>query len=444
MKSIVLTATMVILLVSVSSAPASSLTDRIEWIDQFGTPGFDLAGDVATDDSFTYVTGRVGFGALPGEVSAGGVDSFVRKYTPEGITVWTRQFGTAGFDGITKVVEQDGMVYLAGATTGIFPGQIQAGVVDMFVAAFDTDGNPLFTRQWGTTGFDRPVAVTADAFGVYVLGLTTGTFPGEVNEGGVDLFLASLTFEGDIVWARQFGTAEDDPAIFSLGGIAVDDSGIYASSSVAAALPGQTALGNPDAFVAKFDHDGTLLWTDQFGTRCTDLGTGLTLHDGYLTVVGSSGGDLVGGSPSARCTQQDPFTFFSAFVQLREPDGSVLWTRQFEGNGLIEGNRFSLPIDVASDADGIFLASEFLRPPTPDTLDPSCPITGTQEDTLVRAYDFAGNEQWTQIIGSTGRDNPGGISLLAESVQVVGSTDCVLAGEMNAGSVDAFVLQFTK
>lgn len=447
MLRFVLTVSFLTLLPPLSSASGSSLTDRIEWTEQFGTPGFDIGGDATADDAFGYVTGSVPL-ALPGQVHAGFTDVYVRKYATDGSIAWTRQLGTAGFDQRGRVVEQDGTLYLAGWTDDTFPGQIKTGILDIFFAAFDTDGNHIYTRQWGTAGFDLPLGIAADALGVYVFGLTTGTFPGEVSQGSADFFLARLTFGGDVAWVRQFGTSAFDPAFFLLGGVAVDDTGIYVSSAVAGVLPGQLALGNDDAFVAKFLHDGTLLWTDQFGTGCSDLGTGVAVHDGYVSVVGTSLGDLTG-SPSAKC-RQPPEAFRNqgaaarAFVQLRNPDGEVLWTRQFEGNGFVEGNRFSLPIDVAADADGIFVASEFARPPTPDTLQTDCPITGGQEDTHIRAYDFDGSEQWTQVIGSTGRDTPGGIALLAESVQVVGTTDCALAGEMNAGLNDAFVIQVAK
>ena len=58
---------------------------NVSWIRQFGTSGFDDALDIIADSNHIYVTGRVGFDlALPGQTSAGNIDTFVRKYDAAG------------------------------------------------------------------------------------------------------------------------------------------------------------------------------------------------------------------------------------------------------------------------------------------------------------------------------------------------------------------------
>ena len=80
------------------------------WTRQFTGPSFSLSGDptatdlsVAADASGVYLAGRTGPIALPGQVNAGGGDAFVRKYNPNGIELWTRQFGSAASDGAFSV-----------------------------------------------------------------------------------------------------------------------------------------------------------------------------------------------------------------------------------------------------------------------------------------------------------------------------------------------------
>src|SRR3989304_644994 len=59
----------------------------VDWTRQFGTSSFDVAYAVAVDGSGVYVAGRTD-GTLPGEMSAGGDDAFLRKYGAEGTEAW--------------------------------------------------------------------------------------------------------------------------------------------------------------------------------------------------------------------------------------------------------------------------------------------------------------------------------------------------------------------
>jgi hypothetical protein len=222
----------------------------VNWISQFGTAGFDSADDIAADSTYAYVTGRVGFDlALPGQISAGGVDTFVRKLDAAGAEVWTRQFGTARTDGFPRIAVNEGSLYIVGETTGTFPGQSSAGGFDIFIRQYNPDGGAGWTRQLGTSGSDGLLAVAAHNTGLYVFGFTTGVFADQTGAGGLDLFVAKLNFTGNVLWVRQFGTSGNDPAVFILGGIAVDDTGVYVGSATRCRLAGETSAGSFDAVV---------------------------------------------------------------------------------------------------------------------------------------------------------------------------------------------------
>ena len=424
---------------------AQAATERIEWIDQFGTGGFDSSDDVATDPGFVYATGRVASGALPGQASAGGVDAFLRKYDPSGQVVWTRQFGTSGFDGFGHTAVTGVEVFAAGITTGVFPGQTQLGTVDVFLSRFAADGTPEMTRQIGTAGADFALSLAVDETNVYLLGMTTGVFPGQASAGGRDFFLARLTHDGDLVWVDQFGTSGDDPSIFTLGGLVADETGLYVGSSVGSSLPGQDGVAGSDGFIRKYDHDGNVIWTEQFGTACSDVLSSLTLQSDRLIATGATAGAIT--DPlSKRCTRPpEPQRDFGqpahAFVQMRDLDGGIVWSREFEGQGVNDGGGFSLGIDITADESAIFVASEAVRTPGAQPQDPTCPQRGPQEDVQVRAYDFDGNELWTQFVGTTATDAPSGIAVNDFGVYVGGSTQCGLGGNAHAGSGDAFVLK---
>jgi hypothetical protein len=93
---------------------------------------------------------------------------------------------------------------------------------------------------------------------VYVAGVTSGTFPGESSSGDADIFVRKYNSDGDEIWTRQFGTSELDfvGKVQGGGGISVDSSGVYVARQTSrATFPDQTSEGGVDAFLAKLAVD---------------------------------------------------------------------------------------------------------------------------------------------------------------------------------------------
>ena len=58
-------------------------------------------------------------------------------------------------------MDATGKAWVAGYTTSSLDGNAKAGGEDMFLMAFDGDGNHLWTRQRGGRGWDRAFALQA-------------------------------------------------------------------------------------------------------------------------------------------------------------------------------------------------------------------------------------------------------------------------------------------
>jgi len=152
---------------------------------QFGTNGGDFPADyngVAVDSAGnSYVVGYTD-GGFPGFTNAGGVDGFLRKYDASGTEVWTRQLGTVSDEIVLGIKIGVSGVYVVGHTSGNFPGFTNAGGSDAFVRKYDSDGNILWTQQFGTSDYDGGTGIALDsAENVYISGSTNGGFPGFVN-----------------------------------------------------------------------------------------------------------------------------------------------------------------------------------------------------------------------------------------------------------------------
>jgi len=128
---------------------------------------------------------------------------------------------------------------------------------------------------------------------VYVAGQTGGTISADQpSAGGVDAFLAKLDAAGNLLWTRQFGTAANDSV--DAGGVAADEKGVYVSGQVGGALPGQTHAGRQDVFLRRYDPDGDERFTHQFGTPGRDNGPALAVEKNRLWLGGRVEGALPG------------------------------------------------------------------------------------------------------------------------------------------------------
>jgi hypothetical protein len=138
--------------------------------------------------------------------NSGGQNAFVFSLTDNGSGVTPNRvsyIGSASGDstGGGVAVGPDGTVYLAGTTTGTFPGQTRAvsGTDNRFVAALDSSGKIVWTQQnGGADGESTGTGIAIDPQGASVLdalGLPHGTV--SANNQTVDLTQTTTLRAGD-------------------------------------------------------------------------------------------------------------------------------------------------------------------------------------------------------------------------------------------------------
>ena len=298
-----------------SAAAFAQNPPPIEWVRQFCSNNTTHVNAVSVDPSGLYVAG-VTYGTFPEQTSAGGADIFVRKYDTNGTELWTRQFGTSQNDLVYGISVDSTGIYVAGITLGTFPGQTSAGGADGFVRKYDTNGTELWTRQFGTSQNDYAEGMSVDSTGIYVAGVTCGTFPEQTSAGGADGFVRKYDTNGTEGWTRQFGTYAWDVVY----GISVDSTGIYVDGITPGTFPGQTSAGGQDAFVRKYDTNGTQVWTRQFGTSQNDYAEGISVDSTGIYVAGHTLGTFPGQTSAGGA---------DGFVRKYDTSGTELWTRQF-------------------------------------------------------------------------------------------------------------------
>jgi hypothetical protein len=152
------------------------------WLHEFGTAADDEGYAAATIGKNFFLIGSTG-GTL-GSSSFGTEDGFIRKYTPKGAVVFTKQFGTAGFDNAFVVTKDSTGLTIGGNTNGSFPGFTNQGVYDIFLLHFTATGNQDGTIQVGTSAYDQIDNAALISFPDFVIvGDTEGTLPSSIGSG---------------------------------------------------------------------------------------------------------------------------------------------------------------------------------------------------------------------------------------------------------------------
>ncbi len=248
-----------------------------------------------------FVTGRmVGTADFGGGVltSAGLRDIFVAKFDSAGNHVWSKRFGAAADDTPNDLtVDGAGNVYVVGNFNGTvdFGGGalIGTGGMEAFIAKFDTNGNHLWSKRFGDAADQTITAVAAAGANVVVSGVAQGVidFGGGAltSAGNYDVVLAKFNGMGTYQWQKIFGDASDQIArgvsIDAGGNIAVSGRFNGAIDFGAGNIP---SLGNSDTFVAKFQTNGQLIFTNTGGDPSDQVASNVIIDSlGNTVAVGS-------------------------------------------------------------------------------------------------------------------------------------------------------------
>jgi hypothetical protein len=181
----------------------------------------------------------------------------------------------------------------------------------------------LQERTWGSTDRDgaHGVAVRATDGSVYVTGSTRSFDP-----GGEDAFLLKYDAGGSLLWQLTYGEATDATTVRAESGadvvVAPDDSGVLVAGN----------YNSGRIFLAKFNHDGGLIWDLTWGGD-QESASGISVApDGTIYVTGVTDTFDAG--------QGD------AFLLSFAPGGTLNWQRTWGGPF------FDLPRGVAVATDG--------------------------------------------------------------------------------------------
>jgi uncharacterized delta-60 repeat protein len=215
------------------------------------------------DTAFRVASGSadaVFVAGLTNEAWPSNTDIFVSKLDANGVLLWSTGLTSESPEWVVTGLLQgiDGRLYVAGSTYGNLQGEANNGVRDAFVSCLDTDGSVLWTRLIGDGNYDDAYDVTQGADGsIYLSGTAYGPIGTNAQQGLTDGFLTRLLPDGTVQWTQTFGTSVYD----ALTGIEVlpngDVLGVLDSAEYVQAT--QQWIQAPPKLM-RIDASGNLVW----------------------------------------------------------------------------------------------------------------------------------------------------------------------------------------
>lgn len=263
-------------------------------------------GGAEGDNGYSVQQTSDGGYIIVGETSSfggGAIDVYLVKTDGNGDTLWTRAIGDTGYDmGYSVEQTSDGGYIVAGVTTSF-----GAGRRDIYLVKTGANGDTSWTKTCGDRNDDSGSLVRQTMNGEYLLVGTTYSF----GNGAADVYFLRIDVNGDTVWTKTYGGTDSEAGWW-----------FQKTSDGGYVIVGQTmsfGSGDKDVYLVKTDENGEALWTRAYGGPGDDRGywVGQTPDEGYLvagwtTSFGAGGLDI--------------------YVIKTDANGDTLWTKTHGGS----------------------------------------------------------------------------------------------------------------
>ncbi|AWI25434.1 T9SS type A sorting domain-containing protein [Flavobacterium pallidum] len=286
---------------------------NVIWARSAGGTENEYGVSVAVDaDDNIYATGWSHSDSMTfGSITISG-STFVVKYDPSGNVIWAKGFG--GNESHSTAVRTDilGNVFILGNFSGTdiaFGTATLSGYEDIYLMKFDTNGNTLLAKAFGSAALENGQSLEVNSLGnIFITGyfcsptvsIDSVTISNTIgNNGYGDAFLLKLDPSGNALWGKAVGGGSP---FWERGfGITSDDNDNayaiveYCSPTVnvdGTILNNISNFGNHNTFIVKYDTNGALNWIKDFGLS-QNHGFGITVdHDGNVYAASNFGGTI--------------------------------------------------------------------------------------------------------------------------------------------------------
>lgn len=255
------------------------------------------------------------------------IEGLIAKYSADGKKLWAKAVGGSKNEYFSSVcATPDGGFLIGGKTessNGDFQG-LRADSIKAVLIKYDAGGNMLWKRALTGTMHSNVEGIAVNAAGeIYITCETMssdGSLTGIAGRGNADTVIVKYDKDGKPLWVNCFSGSGIDELVYIT---AAPDGGcvIGGRFSIAAQAEGSFKdvhnAGSFDAFLVKYNPDGTIGWTRSVAGFLNDRITGIAAVDGGYAVCGIS-----------ESSNRD----FAQLGNLGEQDGFVMLLSEVSGS----------------------------------------------------------------------------------------------------------------
>lgn len=304
------------------------------WSTYYGGDGDDIANAVAANESGSVIAiagltssqNRIAVDAyqnnlyctVSGNTTTCTSDGFIARFNASGWRESSTYYGHAGHDEFISLAVTNHRIYALGFTTSSsnissssLPANGYRGDGDIFMVSFHLNINGTFfgSREYayyyGGADEDVPQTLFFDKNNnqLYITGYTFSTSNiatagahQTTSAGQIDAVLYKLNLSGGNVWSTYFGGANHDVgtsiALDTMGNIYLSGYTWSSNNIASSANVHQSTIGdtiNPDAFLAKFNPNGSRVWSTYYGgANREDISTCHVTDDNNVYLIGDT------------------------------------------------------------------------------------------------------------------------------------------------------------
>jgi uncharacterized protein YjdB len=388
------------------------------WGIAIGSPGNDMGrackvapnGNVFLAGGFRGTIDLDPSAAVFNVTSAGQEDLFVACYTPAGAFIWGFRVGGTGYEGAWEM-------------------------------AFDASSNvSIVGWHHGGADFDPGTGVSIMPFA----GGGTLSWEG-------DGYVAKYTSAGAFMWAKGLGGNTDfdlTAAVATDGAGCTYVGGVFSGSMVISAT---ITLGPNTNYIIKYDPDGNIVWARNFGSAADGQTRSMIIKGQYIYSTGyfRAVSDF---SPWTAPTILTSSGVYDGYVAKHDTAGNLIFVKQFSGTSA-DDEGLNIKLDAADNiyiAGTTLSPSMTFNMASPGTSTVTAPGGGGNLDIFIAKYSNSGVYQWARLFGSTGADMGWGVDVLGSSLYVTGQfantvdfdPSAATASFTSSGALDGYTMKY--
>ena len=381
---------------------------------------------------------------------------------------WGTYYGGISRDcALATACDNRGNVFICGftksvsniATSGAYQ-TVYNGAEDVFLSKFNSAGSLLWATYYGGESQDYANGIACDTAGnIYITGLTlsmhniatTGSYQDTLdafdNNGVNNGFFAKFSSAGALQWATYYNGQGKSVTCDSIGNVYFAGY-TNISNHVATTSSYQDTLdGKGNAFLAKFNDIGGIIWATYFGlsTGGSSAVSCACDKEGNIFIAGDVGDTGIYATPG--CYQSFDGYGNHCFIAKFDSTCHLKWSTYYRGDsseyayGIVCDDSLNVYITgLTNSANGISTPGAY-----------QTTFAGGSYDAFLAKFNNTGAIQWSTYYGGSGNDETAGVVYDGSGgIYITGSTSSLAniatSGsyqDTNMGILDAFLTKFS-